>query len=224
MEATGPMLEVTPEERLALIVISVLLVAGAGARHLSSRAEARQWLEYSAESADTLDPANSGSLRRAAEGELALEEIRKKPLEPGEKLNPNHAPPEQLARLPRIGPALAERIVASRTADGPFRSIEDLRRVSGIGPSLLEAIGPHVDLPRGDIGSPGRSEQVARIDLNNATVEELEALPGIGPSIAQRIVEHRRENGRFQRAEQLEEVPGIGPRLRERLEPLVRFN
>ncbi len=217
------MLEVTPEERLALIVISVLLVAGAGARHLSSRAEARQWLEYSAESADTLDPAGNGSLRRAAEVELALEEIRNRPLEPGEKLNPNNAPPEQLARLPRIGPALAERIVASRAADGPFRSIEDLRRVSGIGPSLLEQIAPHVDLPRGG-RLPAAGGLATRLDLNRATGEELQTLPGIGPSIAQRILDYRREKGPFRRAEDLEQVPGIGPRLRERLEPLVRFD
>lgn len=221
---TDLMFEVTPDERLALTVISVLIVAGAGARHVSNRLEASQWLEYSAESADTLDPVTNGVLRDAAEVELELERTRSEPLAPGEKIDPNSAPPEQLARLPRIGMALAQRIIESRTAEGPFRSMEDLRRVSGIGPALLEGITPHVDLPR---GPPTQSRMRRRseplLDVNRATVEELQKLSGIGPALAERIVEYRDDHGRLRDAEQLEEVPGIGPSLRERLEPLVTF-
>jgi competence protein ComEA len=40
--------------------------------------------------------------------------------------------------LPGIGPELAQRIVADRQARGPFRRVEDLRRVRGIGPKTLE--------------------------------------------------------------------------------------
>ena len=50
----------------------------------------------------------------------------------------NSATLEELEALPRVGPAMAARIVAKR----PFRRAEDLRRVSGIGPSTLRAIRP----------------------------------------------------------------------------------
>jgi competence protein ComEA len=52
-------------------------------------------------------------------------------------VNVNAADAEALDVLPGIGPVLAERIVADRAAHGPFASLDDLERVSGIGPSLV---------------------------------------------------------------------------------------
>ncbi|MEL0148794.1 MAG: helix-hairpin-helix domain-containing protein, partial [Pontimonas sp.] len=51
---------------------------------------------------------------------------------------------ETLETLPRIGPATAERIIAWRDKNGPFRSVEDLLAVSGIGPATLEGLAEHV--------------------------------------------------------------------------------
>jgi competence ComEA-like helix-hairpin-helix protein len=48
----------------------------------------------------------------------------------------------EIEALPRIGPALANRIVASRDSLGPFRSIEGLRRVKGMGAATLERLAP----------------------------------------------------------------------------------
>jgi competence protein ComEA len=61
-------------------------------------------------------------------------------------LNINAAGAEALQALPGIGPALAVRIVADREARGPFRTPEDLRRVPGIGPKRWERIRPLVRL------------------------------------------------------------------------------
>lgn len=52
-------------------------------------------------------------------------------------LDLNAATAEDLERLPRIGPALASRIVAYRAAHGAFRSVEELDEVPGVGPSTL---------------------------------------------------------------------------------------
>lgn len=52
----------------------------------------------------------------------------------------NTAESTELASLPGIGPVLARRIVEEREVRGPFRSIDDLRRVRGIGPRLLRQI------------------------------------------------------------------------------------
>ena len=59
-----------------------------------------------------------------------------------ELLNINTASAADLEELPRIGPALAQRIVEYREANGPFQSIEDLQQVSGVGPALIEQIEP----------------------------------------------------------------------------------
>jgi len=58
----------------------------------------------------------------------------------------NQASAEELATLPRIGPALAQRIVADRASNGPYRSLEELDRVRGVGPGLLAAIRAEVTL------------------------------------------------------------------------------
>ena len=50
----------------------------------------------------------------------------------------------ELAQLPGIGPVLAKRIVASRSAEGPFPTPEDLQRVHGIGPLTIERIRPYL--------------------------------------------------------------------------------
>jgi competence protein ComEA len=55
-------------------------------------------------------------------------------------ININTASPEELDLLPGIGPAIAQRIVEYRTTNGPFRSIEEIKQVSGIGDKLFEKI------------------------------------------------------------------------------------
>jgi len=52
----------------------------------------------------------------------------------------NRASNKQLEELPGIGPALSARIVAWREANGGFKSIEDLLKVSGIGENLLSGV------------------------------------------------------------------------------------
>ena len=59
-------------------------------------------------------------------------------------INVNTATPAQLELLPGIGPALASRIIESRRSQGPFRRLDDLQRVRGIGPKTAEAIAQHV--------------------------------------------------------------------------------
>ncbi|WP_245557524.1 ComEA family DNA-binding protein [Deinococcus peraridilitoris] len=56
------------------------------------------------------------------------------------RVNVNTASRAQLEALPRIGPALAERLIAGR----PYRSLADLDTVKGIGPKLLETLAPLV--------------------------------------------------------------------------------
>jgi competence protein ComEA len=49
--------------------------------------------------------------------------------------------------LPRIGPALADRILAHRAQFGPFLSVDDLLMIRGIGPATLERLRPLLYVP-----------------------------------------------------------------------------
>ncbi|MDI6845189.1 MAG: helix-hairpin-helix domain-containing protein [Candidatus Saccharicenans sp.] len=56
------------------------------------------------------------------------------------KININTAPVSELQTLPRIGPKVAQRIVDYRTQNGPFKKIEDIMKVRGIGEKVFNQI------------------------------------------------------------------------------------
>jgi DNA uptake protein ComE-like DNA-binding protein len=63
---------------------------------------------------------------------------------PSRKLDLDVATLEEIDRLPRVGPALARRILASRDSAGPFGSLDGLRRVRGMGAATLDHLAPLV--------------------------------------------------------------------------------
>ena len=65
---------------------------------------------------------------------------------PPKRVDINRASVQELQALPGIGPVLAERIVRSRSEDGPFRVAADLLRVSGIGPAVFARLESQVSV------------------------------------------------------------------------------
>lgn len=63
--------------------------------------------------------------------------------------------------------------------------------------------------------------QEGRVNINTAGVEELMRLPRVGSVVAQRIVDFRQKNGKFEAIEDLMLVQGIGERTFEVLEPYL---
>jgi competence protein ComEA len=61
-----------------------------------------------------------------------------------QKIDINRAEPWLLEALPGIGEVLAQRIVDYRSVNGPFRRVEDLVKVSGIGEATLENIRDYI--------------------------------------------------------------------------------
>jgi competence protein ComEA len=151
-------------------------------------------------------------------------------------VNLNTATQADLETLPRIGPALAERILAYRDEIGQFTSVDELNNVSGIGGATLDGLRPLVTLGDGDasalpdgvvratvppLATPSGGDTIA---LNSATQADLETLPGIGPAMAERIIAYRDEIGQFTTIDELDNVSGIGEATLERLRPLLRLD
>jgi competence ComEA-like helix-hairpin-helix protein len=65
-----------------------------------------------------------------------LHATSKKP--PAHPININSANSEQLQQVPGIGPATAGKILQMRKSYGPFKSVDDLLAIRGIGPKRLE--------------------------------------------------------------------------------------
>ena len=157
-----------------------------------------------------------------------------RPLGPDERVDADRASAAELARLPRIGLALAKKIVADREARGPFGGPDGLDRVPGVGAGLLAAIGPHlafsgpspaaVPLPITPTqpGAPAEPTGAGSVDLNLADAASLDALPGVGPARARAIIQYRQANGPFRAVQELSRVPGIGPAALARLQGRVR--
>lgn len=62
------------------------------------------------------------------------------------RIDLNSAGVDELKTLPGIGEVLAQRIVAYRREHGPFKSLDELTNVSGIGKSVIEKISDLVEL------------------------------------------------------------------------------
>ncbi|MFG2904910.1 helix-hairpin-helix domain-containing protein [Kitasatospora sp. NPDC048286] len=68
------------------------------------------------------------------------------PAAPRPSVSLNRATLEQLDSLPGVGPTLAQRILAYRTSHGSFRSLDQLRQVSGIGARTYAELRPLLTL------------------------------------------------------------------------------
>ena len=66
------------------------------------------------------------------------------------------------------------------------------------------------------------SQQIEKLDINQASVEDFTALKGIGQAKAKAIVEYRDRIGGFTHLEDLKEVKGIGSKLLKKLESKLR--
>ncbi len=202
----------TPQERLALGVAALLLAAGALARVMAAGPAP----------ADLSGPpaaeASARALARQVEDSVRRRERREAPLAPGERIDPNTASADELDRLPKVGPALALRIVEWRTAHGRFRTMADLDSVPGVGPALLRDAAPFLALrPAPPTASKAASREGSKRDTfqpaaSVADWERSTRQAASGGGAAAGVVELNRAT-----AAELESLPGIGPALARRI-------
>ena len=207
-------------ERRAILILLSLAVAGQALRYFVTRPGSAPGDIQLLGSTSSRSPAAHAEAAQAAQ----------RPLRAGEKIDPNTATAQELARLPRVGLALAQRIVADRDSSGPFASLEALDRVSGIGPGLLRVVGPYLSISgaagkRGgnSLLEPLPSLPASPLNLNTASAQEIERLPLIGPSRAIAIVAWRERHGSFKNMDDLVLVPGVSRRMADAIRHLVAF-
>ena len=67
----------------------------------------------------------------------------------------------------------------------------------------------------------GEVSKTSQININTATIEELDKLPGVGEATANKIVNHRNDNGEFKTIEEIKNVNGIGDKKFEDMKNLI---
>jgi len=128
------------DDRRAALLLACLALAGAGVRYFLSPSPDAPPGDVRLQSTTESRP---GALQRTAQRAAQLS----RPLLPGERIDLDRADVSEITRLPRVGPALAQRIVAWRAQHGPFGSLSRLDSVPGVGPKLLDAIRQFVVQP-----------------------------------------------------------------------------
>jgi competence protein ComEA len=147
----------TRAERTALIFLSAVVLAGAmvrvtrAARHgtapepAAAKALARQRRAVDS-AAHSPNPSRGETPAREGRGVRRGRAPSALPAPHSQfPVDVDRASARELEALPRVGPALAARIVAERDAKGPFGSLDSLRaRVKGIGPAMVKTLEPLV--------------------------------------------------------------------------------
>lgn len=152
-------LAITTSEATALLFVAAVLLVGFAAQHFQAQDSSVGADHYAALheelaarsaplAADTTD-ADSTDSTRVATTEPAP---RSRSAKAGPvRMNLNTASERLLQRLPRIGPKMAERIVAYREAHGPFARPSHVVRVRGIGPKTFEQMEPYLFVNEADL-------------------------------------------------------------------------
>lgn len=146
--------ELTPSEKRVILIISVIIIISGTLQFFRTPYSRQIHIDYSASDSifsrlshqtgnkyqqnDYLKEENKTATTRDANNIYSHDIDNSKPV------NINTAGENELKKLPRIGPAMAKRIIEFRIVNGPFNSINDLMKVKGIGEKTFKKIKPYL--------------------------------------------------------------------------------
>lgn len=129
------------------------------------------------------------------------------------KLNINEASGQDFSLLPGIGEKTSHRIIKYREEIGGFKTIEQIKRVKGIGEAAFYKIKDYLTLT-------DKSNLKVLIDINTATAPALSLLPGISDKDAYAIIEYRKKNKGFKKIEDVK-LAGVSKEKFEEIKDLI---
>lgn len=127
-------LALTGTERKVILFLAGALLVGAGIRLYQETFPSNPQFDYSSSDSTFAVLSEKPNEESTAEDDTSATSI----------LDINTASKQDLMTLPGIGAVTAERIVAYRTDVGPFKSVEELRKVKGISKRKFENLVPFI--------------------------------------------------------------------------------
>lgn len=133
----------TKQERIVIIFLVVGLIVGAGLKILK--------IDFLSEPVSN-EPAFAGFEQQILAKDREIDSIYTKggeenvlqQMQEKLKIDINTADFDQMLLLPHVGPVMAKRIIEYRNKNGKFGSVEELRKVKGIGIKTLEKLKPFI--------------------------------------------------------------------------------
>ena len=112
--------------------------------------------------------------------------------------------------------------LATILEDGMKIYIPTKEEVEKQGENINDSVSKDTNLDIYNNGS-NTSKKNNKVNINTASKEELDTLPGIGESTANKIINYRKENGKFKTIEEIKEVSGIGDSKFEDIKDLIEI-
>ena len=129
-------------------------------------------------------------------------------------LSINEADSAAWEALPGIGAKLAGRITRYRERLGGFHSVDQVGEVWGLPDSTFRKIRPQLQLKL-------KEDNVRKLNLNNATLDELKVHPYIRWNLAKALVAYRERHGAFQSLDDLRKVLLLPDTTLEKIRPYI---
>lgn len=221
--------------RLALVLSLGLGVCAPAALAQSAKAKSKP----AQEKGDAKSAQDKGEAKKddAKKDDTAKSKTKAAEPEPAKLVDLNTAKSAELEELPGVGPSLAKAIIDAR----PFKSVDELDRVKGLGAARIAALRNKVSVggkaasskeelgkadPKRKTAAKGKSTTKGvlasgeKINLNTATQAELEELPGVGPAKAMDIIGGRP----YKSIEDIMKVRGIKEGTFEKIKDYITVN
>ena len=127
----------TKNEQKVFLFLSVIFLAGVAVKAYKAYIDPNDPPQFDYAVSDSVFIARSATVMNDSLSATAQHQ---------RKIDLNTATKSQLVTLPGIGEAMAERIILHREEKGSFKSINDLKKIKGIGEKKFEKLKPHIEV------------------------------------------------------------------------------